>query len=418
MSVWKTVIFENLYAIPSRNGVSKPKRVRGEGFKMVNMGELFAFDRISNQDMERVPLTERERRLTMLEKGDLLFARQSLVREGAGKCSIIMDTSEPTTYESHLIRVRLNKEITSPLFYFYYFNSHTGKASVQSLVMQVAAAGIRGSDLQRLNLPLPPLTIQQKIVSVLSAYDELIENNIYRIRMLEETAQTLFREWFIEYRYPGHENAGKVDSELGLIPKGWNIGAVTDFIEINPALSLPKNVAVPYLPMANLSESSMIIDTSSLEYRTKGSGTKFQNNDTLLARITPSLENGKTGFVQFLTDDNSIGIGSTEFYVMRSSKLPPEYVYLFSRVGEFRDAAAKSMVGASGRQRVQKAFFDEHYMLCPDDKTLKQFSEYTSPIFQEVYLLNNSNQCLRQIRDKLLPRLVSGEIDVADLDVR
>ncbi len=109
---------------------------------MINMGELFAYDRIQNPDMELVLMNESEKEKFAIKIGDLLFARQSLIASGAGKCSIVLDASEVITFESHLIRVRLNLNKACPLFYFYYFLSPSGKGNVQSLVMQVAAAGI------------------------------------------------------------------------------------------------------------------------------------------------------------------------------------------------------------------------------------------------------------------------------------
>lgn len=112
--------FGNLYAIPSRNGLTKPRSVRGDGIKFVNMGELFENERIGNIEMDRVPVSKTEMRDALLQKDDLLFARQSFVREGAGKCSIITEVEEPTTFDSHLIRVRLNRSIANPSFYRYY----------------------------------------------------------------------------------------------------------------------------------------------------------------------------------------------------------------------------------------------------------------------------------------------------------
>ena len=111
MSEWQQRKFGELYSVPSRNGVSKPSRVRGNGYKMINMGELFSNDRIYDIDMELVPLTGSEKEKAKVEEGDLLFARQSLVASGAGKCSIVMKTSDLTVFESHLIRVRLNQKV-------------------------------------------------------------------------------------------------------------------------------------------------------------------------------------------------------------------------------------------------------------------------------------------------------------------
>lgn len=159
---WDTVRFGDLYVVESRNGLTKPSKVRGSGYKMINMGELFANDRIYDIPMELVPLKESEKINAKVECGDLLFARQSLVLEGAGKCSIVMEVSLLTVFESHLIRVRLDKTLALPMFYYYYFKSPL--SPMKSIVSQCAQAGIRGSDLQELQVILPPLEEQRRIV--------------------------------------------------------------------------------------------------------------------------------------------------------------------------------------------------------------------------------------------------------------
>ena len=183
---------------------------------MINMGELFANDRIYDIPMEFVPLKESEKLNARVECGDLLFARQSLVLEGAGKCSIVMEVSPLTVFESHLIRVRLDRSQALPMFYYYYFRSSL--SPVKSIVSQCAQAGIRGSDLQELQVILPPIKVQQRIAEIISRYDDLIENNQKQIKLLEEAAQRLYKEWFVDLRFPGHETAHIVDG----IPEGWS----------------------------------------------------------------------------------------------------------------------------------------------------------------------------------------------------
>jgi type I restriction enzyme S subunit len=148
------------------------------------------------------------------------------------------------------------------------------------------------------------------------------------------------------------------------------------------------------------------------EKRTSVSGAKFQNGDTLFARITPCLENGKTGFVQFL-DEGQTACGSTEFIVLRSKTLCPEYVYMLARMEDFRGNAIKSMSGATGRQRVREACFDNFLIAHPDADTLKAFHNTVNPIFQQIHLLSLRNQNLQQNRDLLLPRLLLAQVSVA-----
>lgn len=264
--------------------------------------------------------------------------------------------------------------------------------------------------MRQIKLPLPPLPVQQRIAGILSAYDELIENSRRRIKILEAMARALYREWFVHFRFPGHENHPRVASPLGEIPQGWAVKRVTDAVQVNPRVIVPRDGEKPFVPMGCLSNDSMLI--TDIECRAGNSGAKFQNGDTLFARITPCLENGKTGFVQFLPDANAVAIGSTEFIVLRSRSLTPEYVYCLARSDEFRGLAIKSMSGATGRQRVQERCFDEFQIAQPPQALLGKFSAIVAPSFPLIYRLHLQIQNLRRTRDLLLPRLLSGQIEV------
>ena len=124
---WVWLPFEELLEVPLRNGIYKKKEFHGRGAKIVNMGELFAYPRLKDVEMKRVELTEKELEKSSLQNGDLIFARRSLTAEGAGKCTIVLEVKEPTTFESSIIRARLNTEIAEPEFYYYMFNSKFGK---------------------------------------------------------------------------------------------------------------------------------------------------------------------------------------------------------------------------------------------------------------------------------------------------
>jgi type I restriction enzyme S subunit len=286
---------------------------------------------------------------------------------------------------------------------------------LRSISTGVATKFLTLTILNDIEIPLPPLLTQQKIAAILSGYDDLIENNNRRIKILEEMAQAIYRDWFVDFRFPGHEGVRMVESELGLVPEGWEVVQVTDAATINPKITLPKEGIKPFLSMGCLSEGTMNVQT--IEYREGNSGSKFQNGDTLFARITPCLENGKTVFVQFLPTDTAIAFGSTEFIVIRSKTLTPEFVYLLSRTDSFRDNAIKSMSGATGRQRVQEECFKKYFIAQPDGTTLKAFDEVIKPIFQSVFTLALKNANLRRTRDLLLPKLISGEFDVSELDI-
>jgi type I restriction enzyme S subunit len=266
------------------------------------------------------------------------------------------------------------------------------------------------------NIPLRvhPLSMQKEIAAILSAYDDLIENNTRRIKILEEMAQMLYREWFVSFRFPGREKHRLKNSKMGSIPEGWYCLSCTEAVEIDPLTIFPREGVKPFVPMGSLSPTSMLI--SDIEEREGNSGSKFKNGDTLFARITPCLENGKTGFVQFLPTAEAVAFGSTEFLVLRSRTVCPEYVYLMARSEEFRNNAIKSMSGATGRQRVQQACFDKFFIAHPPVDLLKHFQAMVFPIFQLVHNLNLKSTNLRKTRDLLLPKLISGEVSIAQLE--
>lgn len=400
---WIDEPFETIYASPSRNGIYKSQEFHGRGCRIVNMGELFGFDFIGNQDMELVELNPTELTNSALQDGDLLFGRRSLVEAGAGKCSIVVGPLESLTFESSIIRVRLNKEAVNPRFYFYFFHSPEGRGRIRSIVSGTNVKGIRGSDLKQLPVLRPPKEEQDRIVSILSAYDDLIENNRRRMALLEESARLLYREWFVRLRFPGHARTRITDS----LPKGWGRVPVPEAIDVNPLTKLSDAQEHWYVEMADLPTDSMVIQNA--VKRDGRSGSKFRNDDTLLARITPCLENGKTGFVNFMAEGEA-GRGSTEFIVLRSKRVTPEFVYCLARTYEFRENAIKSMIGSSGRQRVQESCFDKFFVWVPPASLLSRFSDITQPVFAQIKVLHAQNQKLRASRDLLLPRLMNGEI--------
>jgi type I restriction enzyme S subunit len=303
-------------------------------------------------------------------------------------------------------------------YFRYFLASNSFSEQVKSRVSGSAQPQLPIRDMLSMEIKLPAFPTQIRITSVLSAYDDLIENNEKRIKILEEMAQLLYTEWFVKFRFPrqkeggqaGHEKVKMVDSktEYGLIPEGWEVKKLSQTVLINPAERVESGNAILHVPMEALSNTSCIIDITKTKLRDSASGVKFRNGDTLFARITPCLENGKTGFVQFLRE-NEIACGSTEFVVLRSRLLTPEYVYFLSRDKDFRETAKFTMTGASGRQRVRAEFFEEYLVVQPLKGVLDKYSQLVSANFREIGKLVKQNIVLQKIRDLLIPQLVAGK---------
>lgn len=349
--------------------------------------------------------------------GDTLFARITPCLENGKIAQFVNEEQQLGFGSTEFIVLRARLGISDPSFVCYFARTNTIRGPAEKSM--AGASGRQRADaevIKKVEVDFPLLDVQQKIAAILSAYDDLIENNLQRIKILEEMAQTIYREWFVKFRFPGHQKVKMVDSVIGKIPERWKVRKVTDAVAVNPATKVSSEDLKPFVSMGRLSNHSMLID--GWEFRSGNRGSKFKNGDTLFARITPCLENGKTGFVQFLSSDSEVAIGSTEFIVLRPKTLIPEFVYLLARTNEFRGNAIKSMSGASGRQRVQESCFDQFFLAHPDLDTLSRFGERIAPIFLHVHALSQKNHELRKIRDLLLPKLITGELDVSKLDVK
>lgn len=378
---------------------------KGEAAPFVSMGALAPGDRWVRPNQQRPAGASGSK----FSPGDTLFARITPCLEN-GKIAQY-DGDRPGMGSTEFFVLRAREGIADPAYVYYFSRGRELRSAAEKSMS--GASGRQRADivsLSQFECDFPPLPLQRRIAGILSAYDELIENSQRRIRILEAMTHTLYREWFVHFRFPDHENHPHVPSPLGDIPEGWEVRRVPNCIHMNPRVSVPREGEKPFVPMACLSTDSMLI--AGIESRAGNSGAKFQNGDTLFARITPCLENGKTGFVQFLSSADAVARGSTEFIVLRSKTLTPEFVYCLARSDQFRGIAIKSMTGASGRQRVQQKCFDDFEIVHPSRALLAQFSGIVEPSFRLINRLHLQIQNLRRTRDLLLPRLLSGQLEL------
>ena len=186
---------------------------------------------------------------------------------------------------------------------------------------------------------------------------------------------------------------------------------VSDYAFLNPKRTLAKNQVARSIDMSQLSTSGAF--PSGWEMKPFNGGMRFTNGDTLFARITPCLENGKTAFIDFL-DDGEVAFGSTEYIVLApKNDTPPEMLYCLARYPAFVDYAVKNMNGSSGRQRVSAETVGQYRLPLFDKHSLVLFKEVVSPMFLMMRYNSLENMRLAELRDALLPKLMSGEIDVS-----
>lgn len=381
--------FGDIFAVPLRNGVSYSAARRGSGVPMVNMKEIFAFDRISNEECELAPLTEKERLSYMLESWDLLFARQSLTFEGAGKCSLILPANGERTFESHLMRVRLNPAVANAPFYYYYFRSSQGRRNIETIIQQVAAAGIRGSDLARLKVPFPRLSEQRAIGEVLGALDDKIATNTKVAAAADEWVRARL---------------------AGLTASAKEAVSVSELVVNRKELAEPSTLdpASRYLGLEHLPRRSMWATSAGTAESVTSTKAQFQRGDILFGKLRPYFH--KVVVAPF------DGVCSTDILVLNPSN---RELSGFALASVASDIVVERATAASEGTRMPRTSWKDLAAIevpWPGVTEAKDFSARVSAVRSSVESLIGENQTLAETRDALLPQLMSGKLRVKDAE--
>jgi type I restriction enzyme S subunit len=310
-------------------------------------------------------------------------------------------------------------------------------ADVTSYLTGSTMPKLTQGNLNRIPIYAPKIEEQRAIVNVLSALDDRIELNQRVNETLEQMAQMIFKDWFVDFGPVRRMRQGEINPVAimgglvqdtaratalvalfpvafgdGGIPDGWRWKPLREVLEINPRERLKKGNIAPYSDMASLPTTGPIANAPVM--REFGSGMRFRNGDALMARITPCLENGKAAYVDFLAD-GQVGWGSTEFIVFRAKPpIPSPFAYLLTRQEDFRSHAIQSMTGTSGRQRAQETAIGEYRIVGADPGVYSAFGAFVMPFFRKIRANAIENGTLAEARDYLLPKLMSGEVSVRD----
>ncbi len=364
-----------------------------------------------------------------VQSGDIVYSTVRPNQKHFGLLKKIPDSLLASTGFS-VIRGKADVAVTDFIYWFLAQDRIIEQLHTIAEHSTSAYPSIRPADIERLTLNLPPLSEQRAIAHILGALDDKIELNRRMNETLEAMARALFQSWFVDFdpvrakmedRDTGLPKSITAlfpdrmsESELGLIPDEWKILPLPQLIEINPRRSLRKGEVAPYLDMANMPTKSHV--PHAVVDRQFGSGMRFINGDTLVARITPCLENGKTAYVDFLQHDE-IGWGSTEYIVMRPMPpLPNEFAYYLARSTRFREFAIQNMTGTSGRQRVPAAALSQFLLPAPPKPIAESFGKFVRPLAKRVNEAESESRILATLRDTLLPKLISGEIRLRDTE--
>ena len=406
---------------------AKNSELAGSGLPFARAGNVADGFRFS--DADRFPEDRLHRAGDKTSRpGDVVFTSKGTV----GRFAFVRRDTEHFVYSPQLCFWRsLDREVIDPYFLYCwvrgpeFFGQFRGVAGQTDMAEYVSL-----TDQRRMFITLPPVVEQRTIAHILGTLDDKIELDRRMIATLEAMARALFKSWFVDFDPVRAKMEGSdtglpkqindlfpdrmVDSELGDIPNGWPLTPLSELMEFNPSRPLRKGQVAPYLDMANMPTSGHVPE--SVVERPFGSGMRFANGDTLLARITPCLENGKTAFVDFLNDDE-VGWGSTEYVVM--TPLPPfpkVFAYCLARSQTFREFAIQNMSGTSGRQRVQAAALSGFSVPRPSDAVASEFSRVVQSLLELASRAVNECRQLGSIREALLPRLISGDIRVRGAD--
>ncbi|MBX3157100.1 MAG: restriction endonuclease subunit S [Deltaproteobacteria bacterium] len=415
----EAVAFGDLLEGGTRNGIYKSKEFHGRGHKIVNMGELFAHPRLGPVAMERVELTESERERFELCPGDLLFARRSLVAEGAGRCSVVMSVDEPTTFESSIIRARPDPKRADSLFLYYLFSSARGAHLLDTIRRDAVVAGITGADLVRLQLDVPDVSTQRAIAEVLGVLDDKIELNRRMNETLDELGSTLFRSWFID--------SVATDAERGSathrLPTGWTIGTVDDAVSLvidhrgKTPLKLGGDWSasgVPAISAKNVKNGRLIsrddVRFVDVDLYSRWMREPLKGGDVLLTSEAP------LGELCYLPTDSHFCL-SQRLYALRAApdRCTPSFLYYWLRSSS---AQTEMQARATGTTvlGIRQSELRKVRVPLPPLSTTQRFHEVVHPLLERQHANESESRILASVRDVLLPKLLSGELLTRDAE--
>lgn len=281
-------------------------------------------------------------------------------------------------------------------YLFLYYLLKYNKDRIEAMGSGTTFKEVSGNTMRNIEVMIPESkNTQKKIAAILDSIDSKIENNQKINDNLQQQAFALFDKLLSGEHL---ENC-----------------SLSEVAELNPKRSLAKNEMARCIDMAQLSTSGSF--PNGWEIKPYNGGMRFKNGDTLLARITPCLENGKTAYIDFL-DTNEVAFGSTEYVVMCSQgQYPSEFFYCLARYPSFVDHAVKNMNGSSGRQRVSAETIGKYVLPRLSDDEIEDFKAVVPTMFSAIKHNSLENIRLVQLRDTLLPKLMSGEIDASDVQI-
>jgi type I restriction enzyme S subunit len=306
------------------------------------------------------------------------------------------------------------RPLYSGRFFGFFTRSDFGQHLLLSATTGAAQGVINTQSVAALPVPVPPWSVQERVASILSAYDDLIENNTWRIAILEEMARRIYEEWFVRFRFPGHEGVRMVESELGPMPERWRLSRVgalfTTVLGGTPSrarLDFWEDGTVPWVNSGKVNELRILEPSEQItELALARSATKLMPAGTTVLAITGATL-GQVSMLgrEMCANQSVVGV------------LPPDARWKEFVFWSFKTHIGRIIQRASGgaQQHINKDIINDITLIIPPEDLLRSFNEVAGPMNDLVLSLTRKNLNLRQTRDLLLPKLISGELDVSAL---
>lgn len=408
MSEWKKVKLDELYEV--HNGLSKGRQFFGTGFPFLTFSNVFNNWFLPKQLESLVQTTDKEREACSIKAGDVFITRTSETMDELGMSSVALKDYPNATYNGFTKRLRPITDRVNPRYIGYYLRTPKFRGQFMAFSTMTTRASLANIDLLNMEVELPPMETQHRIATILSRYDSLIENYQKQIKLLEEAAQRLYKEWFVDLRFPGHENTKIVDG----VPEGWEKKTIADVCTIISSGSTPsrsnkaywENGTIKWVKTKEL-QDGWILDTE--EYISQegynSSSTKMFPANTILMAIYASPTLGRLGILSIDCCCNQAALG------LIADENIISWQWLFWKLYELRDEFNAIARGA-GQQNISGIVVKNKEIIIPDKGVIDGFTSVVSKMFEQQKSLSSQLRLLTEARDRLLPKLMSGEIAI------
>jgi type I restriction enzyme S subunit len=353
---------------------------------------------------------------SIIQNNDLLYSIAGVI----GRVALVNKEILPANTNQALSIIRPDTKKVDPKYLFYRLVTKSQRLHANSFVAQSVQSNINLKQVGDFDILLPPLETQRHIASTLSSFDDKIENNNRIITTLETMAQSIFKEWFVKFRFPGHEKTKFVDSEMGKIPEGWEVKKVSDVAVLNRGLSYSspeineEGKGLPMINLANFQRGGGFNYTGIKYYTGEYKKTNIVKPGDIVIAMTDLTHNreviGHPARVPTYDNQKDILI-SLDVCSMTINDMYTEFLYYMMLSKSFSYLMASSASGTNV-SHLSKSSIDNYTFVLPDRDILLKFRRIIQPIFTQSYLLEDENKELVKTRDSLLPKLMNGTVSI------